>query len=187
MPRTGSFQYHTSVGLLPYSYFWRMNRRFLKTAAVTALAFVAYRAYKLWELMNSFSYRYTGLYFIRPKNVKEVLNSFGMVLEVAIMNPTNTQVQINGVHGGVFYKNILIGTYKMKGFEILPAGDTPVKVQVRIASDMAASIVGDILNKQFPVFRVDMYVSLLYGFTKKLTFNVDSKDYLPQNLTNIFV
>jgi LEA14-like dessication related protein len=164
-----------------------VNRQFLKTALITATAFIAYRGYKLWELINSFSYRYTSLYFIRPKNVKELLDSFGMVLEIAIMNPTATSVTISGVHGGVFYKNTLIGTYRIGQIKVQPAGDTPVKIQVRVASDMAAQIAMDITKKQFPVFDVRANVDLLFGITKQIKFTVDSKDYVPAGLTNVFV
>ena len=167
-------------------YFWIVNSKFLKTAAVTALAFVAYRAYKLWELMNSFSYRYTGLYFERPKNVKELLNSFGLVLEMAIMNPTSTSIKLSGVNGGIYYKGTLIGTFNIGNINVLPSGDTPIKVRSRISTEMAARIVSDIAKKEFPVFDIHVNVNLLFGLTKKIIFNVNSKDYLPSNTTNVF-
>lgn len=162
-----------------------MNKRLIRTAIVTAVAFVGYRAYKLWELANSFSYRYTGLYFIKPKNIKDVLNKFELVLELSIMNPTTATFPLNGVVGGVYYKNVLLGTFKVPPFTIR-TGDTPIKASVLLTPQNASELVNDITKKNYPVFDVDIEAILPFGFRHKERFRVDSKDYLPKGVFNIF-
>lgn len=171
---------------LPLGNFDEMKTEWLKTAGVTALAFIAYRAYKLWELANSFSYRYTGLYFRKPKNIKELLNKFSLVLEVTIMNPTNTTFRLNGVRGGIYHKGVLLGTFALKGFTI-QAGDTPVKAEVLITPQNASALVKQIIKGEYPVFDVRMDVIMPFGFVVKQGFKVNSKDYLPKNALNIFI
>jgi hypothetical protein len=162
-----------------------MDKRFVRTAIVSAVAFVAYRAYKLWELANSFSYRVSGLYFVKPKKLKDVLNKFELVVEYTIMNPTTTTFPLNGAFGGIYYKNVLLGTFKVPAFKI-GAGDTPIKAGVLITPQNAAELAKDITNKNFPVFDIRMTAILPFGFKQKMEFKVDSKDYLPENTFGFF-
>jgi hypothetical protein len=161
-----------------------MNKRVIRTAIVSAVAFVAYRAYKLWELVNSFSYRVSGLYFVRPSKLKDVLNKFELVVEYTIMNPTSATFPLNGIVGGIYYKNVLLGSFRTGAFKIR-SGDTPIKVSILLTPQNAAELVQDITKKNFPIFDVRMGVILPFGFEKKMEFRVDSKEYLPADMFNV--
>lgn len=162
-----------------------MNKKVLRTFGLTALAFVAYRAYKLYELGNAFTYRFGSMYFRRPKNLADALNSMEIVLEYIITNPTKTSMKMRGLYGDVNWKGIKVATYQAGAFTIKP-GDTKISVSMFVTPMYAAQIVKDAVAKQFPVFNASLTSVFPFGITYTEKFTINTKDYLPESAMTIF-
>lgn len=142
-----------------------------KKALTWAGAFVAYRLYKVYELGQSFQWYVSKFYPTRVGG-----NSFQIVVEYEIVNPTNTTLNVRGISGDINYRGTKIGTFQGAPFT-MRAGKQIYKVYFTIPNNIVVKTITDIVSKnQFPVFTVNMVTLLPVGKFKQ-TFNINTQDY----------
>jgi hypothetical protein len=162
-----------------------MNKN-LKVIGATALAFIAYRAYKLYELGNSFDWFFHGLKFQKPANLQEALNGFQMVLTFKVTNPTLTQFTIRGIQGDVYDGTMRLAQFKSDKFTI-KGGDNFLNVIVDLSSEyVAQSLIPSILSRLLPVYRINLTTIFPFGIRYTETFDVPVKDFVPKDALIFF-
>lgn len=163
-----------------------MAKSWFKKAGIAALTFVAYRAYQLYELGNSFSYRFKGMYFRRPKGL-DVVNNLIIVLEYVIVNPTKSSLKMNGMYGTVSVKGQQIAAYQSGPFTIKP-GETPIKVEMVVNPYFAATtLLPQVKKGIFPVFDATLTAVFPFRITHTEKFAINTKDYIPSSVLPLFV
>lgn len=162
-----------------------MKRKALKNILLTGLAFVAYRAYNLYQLGESFTYRVKSIYFRRPTNLKEALSQFEIIIQYTISNPTGTSMKMNGLYGKVFYNGYEIANYRSGPFTIKP-GDITVSVSMFVTPAYAAVLLRDVTQKKFPVFDTSLTTVFPFGIRYTERFSINTRDYLPDNVVTLF-
>lgn len=162
-----------------------MKKSTLRNILLTGLAYVAYRAYNLYQLGESFTYRVKSIYFRRPKTIKDALSQFEIIIEYTISNPTNTSMKMNGLYGKVFYKEYEIANYRSGAFTIKP-GDVTISVSMFVTPAYAAVLLRDVTQKNFPVFNTSLTAVFPFGIRYTQKFDINTKDYLPENVVTLF-
>lgn len=158
----------------------------LKAIGLTALAFVGYRAYKLYELGNSFDFEFYGMRFQRPANWQEALNKYQVVMIFKIKNPTKTSMQMRGVEGSIKEGTDIIARFKTGKFTI-KAGETFINVVTDLDSKyVASSLIPSILSRLAPIFDVKLTTIFPFGLKYTTDFKVNVKDYIPTNFQTLF-
>jgi hypothetical protein len=162
-----------------------MNKN-LKVIGATALAFIAYRAYKLYELGNSFDWFFHGLRFQRPANLEDALNGYQMVLIFKVTNPTRTEFTLRGLEGDIYDGTMKLGEFLTGGFTI-KGGDNYVNVVVNLDSEyVAKSLIPSLLSRLLPVLRIRLTTIFPFGIRYTETFSVPVKDFLPKSALTFF-
>jgi hypothetical protein len=158
----------------------------LKAIGLTALAFVGYRAYKLYELGNSFDFEFYGMKFQRPANWQEALNKYQVVMIFKIKNPTKTTLQMRGVEGSIKEGTDIIARFKTGKFTI-KAGETFINVITDLDSKyVAASLIPSILSRLAPIFDVKLTAIFPFGLRHTTDFKVNVKEYIPTDYQALF-
>jgi hypothetical protein len=158
----------------------------LKTIGLTALAFVAYRAYKLYELGNSFDWEFYGMKFQRPANWQDALNKYQVVLIFEVKNPTKTSLSMRGLEGSIREGGNLLGNFKTGNFTI-KGGSTFINVVVDLDSKYVAStLIPSLLSRVSPKFDISLTTIFPFGIKYTQNFNIDAKEYIPKDFQSFF-
>lgn len=158
----------------------------LKAIGLTALAFVGYRAYKLYELGNSFDFEFYGMKFQRPANWQEALNKYQVVMIFRIKNPTKTTMQMRGVEGSIQEGTDIIARFKTGKFTI-KAGETFINVVTDLDPKyVASSLIPSILSRLAPIFDVKLTTIFPFGLKYTTDFKVNVKEYIPTDYQALF-
>lgn len=158
----------------------------LRNIGLTALAFIGYRAYKLYELGNSFDFEFYGLKFQRPANWQDALNKYQVVMIFKIKNPTKTSMQMRGLEGEIKDGTDILAKFKTGRFTI-KAGDSFINVVTDLDSKyVASSLIPSILAKLAPVLDVKLTTISPFGLRYTTDFKVDTKEYIPKDFQSLF-
>lgn len=158
----------------------------LKAVGLTALAFVGFRAYKLYELGNSFDFEFFGMKFQRPANLQQALTNYQVVLIFKIINPTKTSMHMRGLQGTIMEGTDVIAKFKTGKF-IIKGGDTFINVVTDLDSKyVAASLIPAVLAKIAPVYKVKLTSIFPFGLRYTTDFEIPVKDYIPKDFKTLF-
>lgn len=162
-----------------------MNKT-LRNLGLTALAFVAYRAYKLYELGNSFDWFFHGLKFQRPASLGDALNTYQMVLVFKVVNPTNTQFTMRGLYGDVMEGTNKLGEFSTGKFTI-KGGDTFLNVVLDLDSEyVATTLIPALITRSLPVLKISLTSVFPFGIKYTEKFDIPVKDFLPKDALTFF-
>ena len=159
--------------------------KWVKPFLIGAAAFVAYRFFSLWQMVNSLNWSFQSIRFSRPK-LRSLADSYVLNIGFKIYNPTSTTIYINRVSGYVEYDGYILGRYNLKGFKV-NAGDTKLNVELDLDPKYVATIlIPDLTTRKAPRFTLITNATFFMGLeiTNRFTFNV--KDYLPEGVSQIF-
>lgn len=159
-------------------------QKWVKNLLIGGAAFVAYRIFTLWQMVNNLNWSFQSVRFTRPK-IRSLADSYIMNIGFKINNPTSTTIVINSVTGYVEYDGYVMGKYSIKGFK-LNAGDTNLNVELDLDPKYVATIlIPDLVSRKAPIMTLVTNASFFMGLkiTNRFTFNV--KDYLPEGLSQI--
>ena len=92
---------------------------------------------------------------------------------------------MNGLYGKVFYKEYEIANYRSGAFTIKP-GDVTISVSMFVTPAYAAVLLRDVTQKNFPVFKTSLTTVFPFGIRYTQKFDIDTKDYLPENVVTLF-
>jgi hypothetical protein len=158
----------------------------LKAIGLTALAFIGFRAYKLYELGNSFDFEFYGMKFQRPANLQQALSNYQVVMIFKVMNPTKTSMQMRGLKGTIMEGTDVIAKFKTGKFTI-KGGDTFINVVTDLDSKyVAASLIPSVLAKIPPIYKVSLTSIFPFGLQYTTNFEIPVKDYLPKDFKAFF-
>lgn len=158
----------------------------LKTIGLTALAFIGYRAYKLYELGNSFDFEFYGMRFQRPANWADALNKYQVVMIFKVINPTKTSLQMRGLEGSIKDGTDIIARFKTGKFTI-KGGDSFINVVTDLDSKyVASSLIPSVLSKVAPVYDVRLTTIFPFGLKYSTDFKVNVKEYIPTDYQTLF-
>jgi hypothetical protein len=153
-----------------------MNKK-LKISLGLIGAFIAYRAYKLWEMSNGIQYFFKHMRFAGPTS--NIATDYRMQIVYRIVNPTRTTFASRGIWGEVWAGGGKIAFYKTNPFIIKP-GEQDLNVSVILNPAYVVQYLLPMLkNMQTPIFDVKMTIGLPMGFSHTQTFKVNMKDYIP--------
>lgn len=159
-------------------------QKWVKPFLIGAGAFVLYRAFSLWQMIDSLNWSFQSIRFTRPK-LRQLADSYIMNIGFKIYNPTNTTLFISKVSGYVEYDGYILGRYSLKGFKV-NAGDTKLNVELDLDPKYVATIlIPDLTNRKAPIMTLITNATFFMGLqiTNRFTFNV--KDYLPEGVSQI--
>jgi len=180
------FGFYTPLAKLPTLSLNLYMDKSLKAIGLTALAFVGFRAYKLYELGNSFDWEFYGMKFQRPANLQQALTSYQVVMIFKVINPTNTSMQMRGLKGTIMEGTNVVGKFKTGKFTI-KGGDTFINVVTDLDSKyVAASLIPAVLAKIAPVYKVSLTSIFPFGLQYTIDFEVATKDYIPKDFKTLF-
>ncbi len=158
----------------------------LKAVGLTALAFIGYRAYKLYELGNSFDFEFYGMKFQRPANLQQALTNYQVVLIFKVMNPTKTSMQMRGLQGTIMEGTEIIAKFKTGRFTI-KGGETFINVVTDLDSKyVASSLIPAVLARVAPIYKVSLTSIFPFGLRYTTDFEIAVKDYIPKNFVSLF-
>lgn len=158
----------------------------LRNLGVGALAFIAYRGYKLYELANSIDFEFYGMKFQKPASVQKGLDRYQLVLIIKFKNPTKTSLAMRGVEGDITEGTDIIAKFKTGAFEI-KADDSYMNIIVDLEPKyVATNIVPYLLAKQSPIFKIRTAIIFPFGFKLNTTFDVKVSDYIPKEYASTF-
>lgn len=160
-------------------------QRWVKNLLIGGGAFVAWRLYKLWEMFNSLNWSFQSVRFTRPK-LQNLADSYVMTIGFKIHNPSNTTLWINGLDGYVEYDGYILGRYSM-GKVRIDRGDTRLNVELNLDPKYVATIlIPDLVSRKAPVMTLISNANLILGIKVSNTFKFNVKDYLPEQINQIF-
>lgn len=156
-------------------------QKWVKGALIGGAAFVAYRLYKLYEMFNSLNWSFQSIRFTRP-NIRTIADSYVMNIGVVVNNPTNTTLWVNRINGYVSYDGYVIGNYVIGRVKI-EQGNTNLTINLELDPKYVASIlIPDLISRKAPIFTIIMNAKFILGIGVVEKFEVNVKDYLPEDL-----
>lgn len=161
-----------------------MNKT-IKNLLIGGAAFVVYRLYSLWNMVNSLNWSFQSVRFSRPK-IKSLADSYMLSVGFKINNPSSTTLWINGLRGYIEYDGYVLGNYYMPKVRI-NAGDTKLNVDIDLDPKYVATIlIPDLVSRKAPVMTLVTNANFFLGLeiTNRFKFNV--KDYLPEGVSQLF-
>jgi hypothetical protein len=161
-----------------------MNKA-LKGFMIGAAAFVAYRLYSLWSMVNSLNWSFQNVRFTRPK-FNTILDSYIMSVAFKVHNPSSTTLWINGLNGFIEYDGYILGRYSMPKVRI-NAGETKLNIDIDLDPKYVASVlIPDLVSRKAPVMTLVTNANFFLGLeiTNRFKFNV--RDYLPEGVSQLF-
>ena len=165
----------------PSQYICTMQK-WVKNALIGGAAFVAYRAFKLYEMFNSLNWSFQSIRFTRP-NLRTIADSYIMNIGLVINNPTDTTLWINRVDGYVQYDGYVIGKYNLGKLKI-EKGNTRLNIELDLDPKYVASILlPDLIARKAPIFTLIVNAKFILGIGIVERFDFNVKDYLPSDLT----
>lgn len=159
-----------------------MPNKTMKAVLGTAAAFVAWRAYKLWEMFNGINYVFKRIRFSKPTS--DVATDYRMVVTYGISNPSNTMFSLKRMYGDVYLAGSKIGFFSTKPFTIKP-GEQDIDVSISLSPLFISNTMLPMLKEgNYPVFDIVTTAVLPVGIRKTFKFQVNSKDYIPSYVTS---
>lgn len=163
-----------------------MANSWIKKAGIVALAFVAYRGYQLYELGNSFSYRFKGMFFRRPKTGSDYMNNLIVEIDYVISNPTKSSLKMRGLYGTISVKGEQVAAYEAGPFTIKP-GENPLRVSMSVKPYFAATVLlPGIRNNEFPIFDATLTSVFPFGIKYTEKFKINTREYVPSTVQALF-
>lgn len=157
-------------------------QKWVKNALIGGAAFIAYRAFKLYEMFNSLNWSFQSIRFTRPILAK-LADSYVLNIGIVINNPTDTTLWINRVDGYLEYDGYVIGKYNLGKLKI-NRGNTRVNIELELDPKYVASILlPDLISRKAPIFKLILNAKFLLGIGVVERFDINVKDYLPTDLT----
>ena len=157
-------------------------QKWVKNALIGGAAFIAYRAFKLYEMFNSLNWSFQSIRFTRPI-LSKLADSYVLNIGLVINNPTDTTLWINQVDGYVEYDGYIIGRYNIGKLKI-DRGNTKVNIELDLDPKYVASILlPDLISRKAPIFRLIVNAKFILGIGIVEKFDINVKDYLPTDLT----
>lgn len=139
----------------------------------------AYRLFQLWKTGNSISYSLKGLKFKRDGN------TYAIVVDFDIFNPTKNQIKIKRVSGTLSSGTARLSSFQSANFDIKPGHNiVPITFSLNTMA-IVSSITNAITSKKYPVFDVTTKTTLAL-FTYEETFKINSADYAGELTAQIF-
>lgn len=158
----------------------------LRTIGLTALAFIGYRAYKLYEMGNLFDFEFYGMKFQRPANWQEALNKYQVVLIFKVNNPTRTSLTMKGLEGSVREDTNIIAKFKTGKFTI-KGGESFINVVADLEPKYVAyTLIPALVSKIPPVFDIKITPIFPFGIRYTTDFKINTKDYIPKDYQAFF-
>jgi hypothetical protein len=159
--------------------------KFWKNALIIGGAFVAYRLYKLWEMVNSLNWSFQSVRFTRPK-LKSLADSYVLNIGFVINNPSSTTLYINNVYGYVSYDGYILGKYNLGAVKI-NTGNTKLNVELDLDPKYVATIlIPDLVTRKAPTMTLITNATFFLGLSIKNEFTFNVKDYLPEGVSQLF-
>jgi hypothetical protein len=157
-------------------------QKWVKNALIGGAAFIAYRAFKLYEMFNSLNWSFQSIRFTRP-TLSKLADSYILNIGLVINNPTDTTLWINQVDGYLEYDGYIIGRYNIGKLKI-DRGNTKVNIELDLDPKYVASILlPDLISRKAPIFRLIVNAKFIFGIGIVEKFDINVKDYLPTDLT----
>lgn len=157
-------------------------QKWVKNALIGGAAYVAYRFYKLYEMFNSLNWSFQNIRFTRPI-IKNIADSYVMNVGIVVNNPTETTLHINRVTGYVEYDGYVVGKYDIGKVKI-EKGNTPINIKFNLDPKYVATIlVPDLISRKAPIFNITVNANFMLGISITEKFQVNVKDYLPEDIT----
>jgi len=157
-------------------------QKWVRNVLIGGAAFVAYRAFKLYEMFNSLNWSFQSLRFTRPI-LKKLADSYVLNIGIVINNPTDTTLYINKIDGYVEYDGYIIGRYDIGGLKI-ESGNTNMKIILDLDPKYVSTIlIPDLISRKAPIFTIIVNAKFIFGIGVVEKFQVNVKDYLPEDIT----
>lgn len=139
----------------------------------------AYRLFQLWKTGNSLSYSLKGLKFKRDGN------TYAIVVDFDIFNPTKNQIKIRKVSGTLSSGTARLSSFQSANFDIKPGHNiVPITFALNTMA-IVSSITSAITSKKYPIFDVTTKTTLAL-FSYEDTFKINTADYAGELTAQIF-
>ena len=133
----------------------------------------AYRLYQLFKASKAISYSPVALRLKRDK-----LN-FVIVVDVQILNPTSTTINIKGIKGNLQWENYAISSFQAGALAIKP-GTSQMTINFALNNlNTISALAKAVTNKKWPVFKVDM-VTMMPLFSYPESFQINTASYIEE-------
>jgi LEA14-like dessication related protein len=157
-----------------------MNKKNVALIIGGMALYVGYKLYKIMELADSIVYKPKGISF---KRGGKGVNSFAIVVNMELYNPTGTTLQMRGVDGTLSIGGQVVSVFSSGAF-VIRAGTNNFPITFQIDSlAIVATLVSAITSKK-PI-RLDVELKKKIPFiTQTENFSFGTGD-LPQDTTSI--
>lgn len=146
----------------------------LSTTAKTVLGILslaaAYRVYQLWKASGQLSYSPVGFKLRRDKL------KFVIVVDLQIMNPTSTTINIRGIKGNLNWNNYAVSSFQAPPLAIKP-GTSQMTINFALNNlETISALAKSVSDKKWPILKVDM-VTMMPLFSYPESFDINTGAY----------